>query len=881
MTPEATLLWALSRDLGLDGFRVGAPTLAADYTAACKASLPMACEISAGAVPRNAKGVLELAAVKSRASEWCDQDDRVACLLDGMLRVRDPFSGYRTDTSPEDERTARTAFATACDAGLARGCTELGMAYLEETWSYRSEVMAKVVFQKACEAGEPEGCHQYGRMFGPTEAAERRTWLQKAVSMGNVQAAAELARLADDPAATAAACEQGSSSACTAAGFPERACATGNPDACLTELLQRAVDSGTDRVQLTETMRSLCPTLDRACREAEFLRDGSPVVASEPGLYASPGLVERYIVDYKDQLRLCHVRALKVNPDANGVLDVWLRIAESGQVVGAHIPNPFDQGLADCADRVLRSAKMRSPLLGTMLAHVLLPFDATTTIEVQENENSPEGGSLALLQEEMQRRGDALDRCVITHDDPRYVQEGEFVATAQRDGGLAKIEWPSADFEPETRACIDQVFAAPFRAAPLIPSRISVKLHFLDEAQIPTWKIVLEPLPPVEPDHFRLLALVPASATIEGVAVASLPDAEARIQQVHAKAAALVSGFTRGGLVVDTDVRIIPDALEGPSLDVEDDELTRLRFEAFDVPDTVWSRLPVGRYDGIVLWVPVPSGRTADIGTTTNATLRGASFSALPMPGEKGRSPRVETLLHGLWMQYATRVHGQLGTLLHSADQRLEAEGQVFDNEFWTLDPYRPPTTSGLRLGNQTGDVLPFYGYLFSKVLHPAMRADLARLDRRDAVDPDDLALLSIPLREGGARNVEVLTDGRRALDPPEGKPVFQDGSWISADRAEDPGWWGVEWPSAVEVRRIRVRLGDVAEGPPSVKSVAFEGREGDNWISLSTVTLGRADVTLTLPATRSLSAVRVRVLERAEGLTPTCTELEVYATAK
>ncbi len=883
MTGAAALVWALAQDLGLDGFRPPQGVLAAEYATACRGGLALACEVSTGAVPRGPKGPLDVPALAGRAAEWCAQRDDVACLVEAMLRVRDPFTGYGTDTTPEDQRAARTAFVEACDRGLARGCTELGMTYLRETWSYRSEVLAEVSFRRACDAGEPEGCRQLGLALGPKNAAERRTWLEKAASLGNVEAAADLARLADDPSALADACVRGSSAACRAAGTPAKACASGDPDACLTGMLESAAAAATPPAELTETLTSLCATLDRACREAEFLRDGSPIVSSEPGLYASPGLVERYLVDLKGQLRLCHVRALKVNPEAHGVLDLWMRIAADGRVVGVHVPNPFDPGLADCTDRALRTLKLKPPLLGPMLSHVLLPFEATTRVDLEQLDNDPEGGSLTLLADEVQARGDALDACIVANDDPRFIREGAFRATVDRTGNLQNFEWVSADFEDETRQCLEAALRAPYRAAPLIPKRFEATLRFLEEFQVPTWKIVIEPLPPVTPDHFRLLALVPAQAEIEGVTVPTLPDAVQRVERIHARAAELVAGFTRGGLVLDTTVRAVPASIAGATLDVEDEELTRLRFEAFDVPDDVWSRLPVGEYDGIVLWLPTPPGKVAEVGTTTNGTLRGASFSALPMPSDRDRSPRVETLLHGLWTQYAVRAEGQLAVELPSADQRLVAEGQTFDNEFWTLDPYRTAPVSGTALGDrQTGDAMPFYQYLFRKVLHPAMRADLARFDRVEVVEPDDLALLASPMREGGARNVEVLTDGRRSLDPPAGKPVFQDGAWLSPDRpADDAGFWGVSWASPVEVRRIRMRVGDGPEGAPTVRTVAIEGRVGEQWVGLSTLTLTRADVVLTLPATRALDAIRVRVLERLPDVTPTCQELEVYASAK
>lgn len=881
MTPSAALLWTLSRDLGLDGFRPAPATLTADYAAGCKAGLPLACEVSNGAVPRDARAQLDEVTLRGRAREWCAQQDDLSCLVEAMLLVRDPFTGYGTDTPPEDQRTARIAFANACDRGLARGCTELGMAYLRETWSYPSEAWARASFARACEAGEPEGCRQLGALRGAKDAAGRKEAWERAAALGNVEARADLARVADDPVAAAEACALGSSAACRAVGEPGKACDAGDPDACLTQLLQRAAAAGTPPAELSDTLASLCPTLDRACREAEFLRDGSPVIASEPGLYASPGLVERYLVDVKEQLRTCHVRALRVNPDAHGVLDVWIRIGAKGDVLGVHTPNAFDQGIADCADRVIRATRLKPPLLGTLLSHVRLPFDATTRVVVEERDNDPTGGSLALMRDEMQARGEAFDACVIQHDDPRYVREGAFEATIDRSGAISGLTWTSADFEPETKACLEAVVSAPFRSAPLVPKRFSTTLRFLEEYQVPTWKILLEPLPPPVPDRFRLLALVPAEASIEGRTVAAPGDAAARVEQVHAAAAELISGFTRGGLQLETKVRTIPARIEGPTLDVEDDDLTRLRFEAFDVPDAIWGTLPVGEYDGIVLWVPTPAGAVVDVGTTTHATLRGATFSALPLPSDRERAPRVETLLHGVWSQYAARAEGQLGVDLPSADQPLESEGQTFDPEFWTLDPYRPPTVSGMRVGDQTGDATPFYSYLFRKLLHPAMRADLARLDRADVPAPDDLALLAAPLREGGARNVEVITDGRRAMNPPEGESSFADASWLAIDRPDDDlGWWGVSWASPVEVRSVRLRLGESADGPATVRRIAVEGRAGGAWTAIATVEPATADVVVTLPAARAFDAVRARVLARVPDVKPALHELEVYPRA-
>lgn len=883
MSGEAALLWALARDAGLDGFRSSPTELAAAYAAGCKGSEPLACDVQSGEVSRDAAGRLDLTRLASRAAQWCQQNDDVSCLVEGMLLMRQPFVGYRTDRSLEDQRRARTAFAAACEGGLARGCTELGMTYLQETWSYASPAWAEVWFRKACDAGEPEACRQLGTLLGPQKAPERKALLEKAAGLGNVEAAADLARLADDRAALAAACDAGSSAACRATGRSGVACEKGDPDACLTQTLERAIADKRDRAELTESLESMCSSLERACREAEYLRDGSPVIASEPGHYASPGIIPRYLADLKDQLRLCHIRALKVDPEAHGVLDVWLRVALMGEVVGVYTPNPFDQGLAECADRVVRTLKLKPPLEGPLTAHVLLPFDAATQVTVREVDNSPEGGSLVLFADELNARGKEFDRCIVANEDPRFIREGVFRATLNRTGMLSGLEWTSADFEPEAKDCLTKVVEPPFRYPPMIPKRFEATLRFLEEFQVPTWKIIVEPPPPLVPDKLRLLALVPAGADVEGVAATAPADAAARVTAVHARLAELVAGFTRGGLVVETDVRQLPAKLTGPTLDVVSEELTKLRYEAFDVPDDVWSTLPVGRYDGVVLWVPIPEGRVAPVGTTTNATLRGAPFSALPLPTSADRSPRVETLLHAVWSQYAVRAEGRLGVFLHPADMVLEAEGMSYDNEFWTLDPYRKPTTSGYRMGNQTGDVMPFYTYLFRKQLHPAMRADLARLDRVDVVGQDDLALLSTPMREGGARNVEVLTDGRRSLNPPTGKAVFQDGSWLAADRPDDDlGWWGVSWASPVEVRRVVARFGEEPKGPATVSKVVLEGRTPEGWVTMSKeVTLSQAELTVVLPAVRALDAVRFRVLAKAGAQTPTCTELEVYATAK
>lgn len=212
--------------------------------------------------------------------------------------------------------------------------------------------------------------------------------------------------------------------------------------------------------------------------------------------------------------------------------------------------------------------------------------------------------------------------------------------------------------------------------------------------------------------------------------------------------------------------------------------------------------------------------------------------------------------MHELYHQLEARTDHLLGVELPSNHALLTTvEGEVLSPRTYVREG--------------TGEA--FYDEVLGRRIHPEVWRDIVRRATEDLVERGDVALKAEPIRKGGARNADVLTDGHRSLGD------FHDTSTLDASRpSDDAGWWGLRFAEEVPVARIVARLASGPDAEPTVKRVALEGLNGTAWEPLVEVDVTGPTVDVTLEP-ETWDGVRVRVLERLSDREPACAEIEVY----
>lgn len=113
-----------------------------------------------------------------------DRGDPDAC---ASLGVHYAFGTYGRE---RDYAQARRHLSTACEAGHAYGCLDLGVLYMYARGVEADHARAAELFEVACEGGAANGCHYLGDYWsgrhGHNEDLERaRGWYAKACEAGS------------------------------------------------------------------------------------------------------------------------------------------------------------------------------------------------------------------------------------------------------------------------------------------------------------------------------------------------------------------------------------------------------------------------------------------------------------------------------------------------------------------------------------------------------------------------------------------------------------------------------------------------------------------------------------------------------------------------
>jgi hypothetical protein len=255
----------------------------------------------------------------------------------------------------------------------------------------------------------------------------------------------------------------------------------------------------------------------------------------------------------------------------------------------------------------------------------------------------------------------------------------------------------------------------------------------------------------------------------------------------------------------------------------------------------------------------------------------------VPLGGDDPLFP----LLHAVYGQLRDRVRAELGATLPSPESAMLHGVDVLDPAWWLVDRGFGSRESGLRpvhvdaarlvgstgrdvVGRRLGDPLPFYAAMFGGVVHPAMLADLARLDAADRPDPANRALTGRAL-QSDAVHTEVLTDGRRGLRR-MAAPAPVDRAVVSSGSAEP--WFGIAWDAPAALTSLRARIGE-GGGEPTASVVAWDVRVGEVWREVGRAVPTGADLTLELGAPQAADAVRLRVVAFRDDQPAECLELE------
>jgi TPR repeat protein len=201
----ATLLF-----LALSVF-AGAPTIADAIKAQkqCYKGDSAACE-DAGLRYLHATGVVQDVGAAIRLLD-------TACQAGAASACAELGEAYRTRNEESDEPKLVAALRKACDLGSADGCAQIAEAAADGEGVDYDRFAAFEQAQKACEAGSSLGCAVAGEV---STLAESSSWLQRSCAAGNARGCADLAWTSRGADATAL-------------SWAETSCQSGSPDACL------------------------------------------------------------------------------------------------------------------------------------------------------------------------------------------------------------------------------------------------------------------------------------------------------------------------------------------------------------------------------------------------------------------------------------------------------------------------------------------------------------------------------------------------------------------------------------------------------------------------------------------------------------------------
>ncbi len=214
---------------------------------------------------RRARPLLEVA---------CALDDAEACVSEGLLRLEGRGGPVEAAEGEARVRRGLELLTAACEAGAGAACVRAATLFEAGPVPVRDDARALVYLRRACDAGVPGGC----------SALALRYLTGRGVDMDRARALALYEQVGEH---YRAACEAGEPSACVglaqahelgqgvskeparALAYQEKACALGEPAACLraAELLRQGAEGVTPDATRASALESQAEALlDESCR---------------------------------------------------------------------------------------------------------------------------------------------------------------------------------------------------------------------------------------------------------------------------------------------------------------------------------------------------------------------------------------------------------------------------------------------------------------------------------------------------------------------------------------------------------------------------------------------------------------------------------------
>lgn len=829
--PDDLFLWALARETGQDGVTATRAVLAADYAAACAGGQAAACSPESW---RDGDGAWRPDTLVAALRPRCEAGNAAACVA----------VGWGLGPGP----AAIDPFRTACSAGIARGCTELGRAEQLGAGTYASTLRANVHWRDACAHGEAQACRQVAAGHPADEAA----LVRRAIHLGHPAALADLAPTlgVDAPEAYERACAEGVGRACleraaTAVGaeavrWTEKACATGATKGCTAVAVARVVADPAAREGAVRELSALCPRDEEACDEAVFLAAGVPAVLWYGGVLPDVEIA-RTLADLRAPSHACVLRALAHGrvPDA---VDVHWRVESDGSVRAVRVLGA-DEGLADCLAAEWRKATFRAPRGGPVGLGRTWSTTHTAEIEVDANDGGENGDELHVIAVGVRARSEDLERCWVENEDTGAGATYTASVRALRDGTLRSVVPVEHDLTAEGEACVTAVLSEIQLAdAVQIPTRARVRVSFGRPGGEPAANVVRPPPweAPTEPVTMRVLVVTYLRSEVAGDRGRLTEASEASVVSAHQHLATYVEQHSRGGLVLDQtfvtrDVEVSAGRFE------QQQGIRRWNLDPSELPDDLYAEVEEGGYDGVFVYLPIPPGfpRPALGVTFQPPRSQRAIFSSGAIANRgilhaNDPAPAFELPLHELYHQLEYQAARRLGLDLPSNHLPLRVEGRTLSAATWAFpNPH----------------VLDWYDEVLGRLLHPDLYRDLFTPDRSD-VGVGDQALTAHP-GPAPVERPDRLIDGT-TFGPPS--------------RTDDPaGGFVLEWPGPVAIDHVTAHLSAVPGGPPPSGPIELSARIGGAWRSLAQVTPGPSPTTdFSFPEVE-VEAIRVGAAGTAE----------------
>jgi hypothetical protein len=713
-------------------------------------------------------------ALDARADADCSAGSAVACALRSSADLLPAVGSALDPAHPSDPARYRALVEKACDAGVARGCTEVGEVHLDGIATYASASRAGEIWLDQCKAGEPHACARFGAYDYEPQALER------AIALGDPTAWLALADLEKHPDSglLIGACRAGVTEACwpLARLDPEAdrsaldgACALGDPPSSALALELALAHGELSAAEVRRELGGYCPASPDACEAAALLDQGVTPRPSWPGSPPNPNLF-RVGNDLGPPLHRCYLDALARDPTLGGTFHAVILVDKTGHAEAAFVPDPLDPGHRTCVEAALRAARYRAPDAGEQRLAVSVP--AFHGARVQIGLQSPTAGGdddATRVEHDTAAWRAPVDECLLRYGVARddLVIGVDAVATVA--GRLTDVEVTRSSGSDEADRClVDWLSARALSERPLIRVPIRIELRPLGALpDDPGSRPVRSEAPPVGPaptTEIRLLVIAMRSSVVDGARA-------------------------KGAVTFRWELKELDGPLTGAFGDQEEGE-SRWKVYPADVPDDVIELVGRDRYDSLMVWVPIPRGfPQPDLGTTwLFQRVGGASFSSFPYVAGAKRiavngAPEMELPLHEWWHQVQGRAW-ELGAEVPDNHQPLEV-GDV------TLDP-----RNWLR---GVSDTMAWYEHVVPFEVHPELWHD-AWAPRDREIGPDHVF---------GAR-------ADRMFDR-----ITSDGGFgYGADVPTADHPLGAAWEDPVGIRTVAVRFNAEpgASGPVKVR---------------------------------------------------------------